>query len=360
MRKKITIISLLAYPIFMNDKNVIHGGSEFALTNIAKNLDKDKFHVDFIIGDFGQEKTTVKDGLTIYRGPKVKNVGIFGGIANFIKLFILIFKINPDIIMSSSAGWLIVELVIIKMILGKKYVFRSSHKNNINGFTDNKGYGFLYRKLMDHIDCIILQNDEDWNVLKKNFDYKGKIVRIRNIQPIPNEKPLDFSQRKHILWVGRSEKIKKPELFLNIAKLVPDKKFLMIMPETDTQVFKRISNLAKQIKNLRIIPGIERKNIMDFYKESEYLISTSEGEGFPNVIVEAMKSGTPVISSLDYDNIIKQNNCGFIADDSEAISKLIIGTRKDKWDVQSTNSWNFSINNFDIRKGIKQYEDLFS
>jgi glycosyltransferase involved in cell wall biosynthesis len=360
-QRKILFASLAAYPLFNEDIDEPHGGAELDLFAIATRLDRRKFDVHFLVGDYGQEETENRKGVTVHRGQKILASGILQGLLNFFRLSRLIRTIDPDVIFTEAAGWLTVELIILKILLGKKIVFRSAHENNINGFTDSRPYGRPYRWLINRIDCFILQNDQDVRLLKTNFKYSKEAIVIRNLQDIPAEAPLSEDGRRHILWVGRSEKIKNPDLFVALSRRLPARTFVMIMPNTNDEIFEAIRSETEGLRNFSLIPGIRRDQIMTYFKEALYFISTSVKEGFPNTIVEAMKHGTPVISAyLDYDRILTEKACGVVLGDSaDALASFIENTDDAAWRSLSANAHAFARDNFDIEKGINTYERIF-
>jgi len=361
MRRRLLIVSLAAYPLFNQRIEAPHGGAELDLYNIARFLDKSLFDVHFIVGDYGQKEMEIFDQVAIHRGQKISQSHFISGLKNFIHLFSTIRKINPDVIFSEATGWMTVELLIVKILLRKKFVFRSAHENNINGLTDSRPYGFLYRLLMNHIDFFILQNEQDRELFQKIFSFKNNTEVIRNLQPIPSNQPLKYENRKHILWVGRSELIKDPALFVLIASKLPMHHFIMIMPKTNQGVFDDTINSLKTIKNLTIIPGVKWSEVMPYFENAKYFISTSIKEGFPNVLLEAMKYGTPIISArLDFDSILSKEGVGLVTGDSaDTIADVIQNMPIDDWNAYSRNAKAFAINNFDITKKIYHYEKIF-
>lgn len=361
VKKKILFVSMAAYPLFNKGAGLAYGGAELDLYNIATTLDPNNFEIHFLTGDFGQNESERYGEVTVHRGQKITNSNALSGAWNFFLLFRIIRRINPDIIFTEAAGWLTVECIIAKLILSKKLIFRSAHIKNINGFTDSRGYGYLYRKLINSIDCFILQNEQDLAVFRSNFKFTKKIIVIRNLQTIPQTAPLVQEKRKHCLWVGRSEEIKDPWLFIEVAKLFPSRSFVMIAPETNRILFHELQESAKKISNLRFIPGLDREALMPFFAEALFLINTSRAEGFPNVILEALKHGTPIISArLDFDSILKEHKCGIISGDSpKHIAQKINSTSDTDWSNYSQNAYAFSQKHFNIINGIKEYERLF-
>ena len=359
-KKRVVFVLLGAYPLFSGDSSKpSHGGAEIDLYSIAKGIDKDRFDVHFIVGDFKQKKRISIDRITLHKGQPIGNSTIPKGICNFLKLLVLIEKINPDIIFSKGVSWQTIQLILIKKILRKKLVLKSSHKRNIESDSlEGSLFGKLFKKLVKNVDVFILQNTEDENVFKKTFPrYQGTLTAIRNAQNIH-----PYTERfpsKMLLWIGRSEAFKQPEKFLEIAALCPSYRCLMIMPNTDHKVFESIKVSAAHIKNIEILTGVPRNEIERHYQEAMFLVSTSKNEGFPNVILESMKNGTPIVSSLDYDGIIHKNYCGFISRTKLEISKFINESTREQWVAMSKNAYRFSRENFDIEKIVEKYEKLF-
>ena len=361
MKKRILLISIPAYPLFNKESGLAFGGAELDLYNIAIKLDKTTFDVHFLTGDFNQKKQEILNGVTVHRGQKIGSSSILIGIKNFLTLLNSVRTINPDVIFTEATGWLTVECIIIKILLRKKFVFRSAHTRNINRFTDSRPYGLLYRRLMRYIDCFILQNEQDVPIFKSSFGFQGKTLVIRNLQNVPKTAPLPREDRQHILWVGRSEEIKDPKLFIDVARLLPNHPFVMVAPKTNHEVFSDLENTSRSIRNLTFIPGLERDALMPYFAQALFLINTSKEEGFPNVILEAMKYGTPIISArLDFDSILDKHDCGLISGSSaESISSAIKNTDGAIWDKYSKNSYQFADLYFNIENGIKEYEKLF-
>lgn len=360
-KEKILLVSYSAYPLFQSKNQAVHGGAEVDMYNIASHLDQKKFDIHFIVGNFGQPRKERVDGITIHAAQKVHNASAFSGITNAFALFILIRKINPDVILAKSLGWLTVELIIIKILLRKKLVFRSSHRKNIDGSADTKPYGKAFRILIKHIDHFLIQNKEDEQILIKNYSFKGPITHIPNLHPIKNIQVERFTERKHFLWIGRSELIKNPGAYLEIAKSLPNESFQMILTETDKAVYEDTITKAMRIPNISIINKMPHLEVLEYFSYARYFITTSFGEGFPNVLIESFSKGTPVLSLyIDFDHMITKEKVGFVGDGSiQSIVAFIKSIDESNWETLSNNAYNLAKNNFEIHNRIQSYEKIF-
>lgn len=357
-KQKILFILLGTYPLFHPDSGMIAGGAEMDLYNVAKQLNKDKFDINFIVGDFGQPQTEIIDNIILHKGSKIKKGNVFTGIMNFLKLAVLIFRVNPDIIFSKGVNWQTIELIILKIIQKKKIIIKSSHIRNIDGSSNASIHGKIFSKLINFIDVFLLQNLNDIELFQKTYPYfKNKLLTIRNFQNIPPYQNRSFS--KNLLWVGRPEKFKRPEKFLELALLLPDWNLTMIMPSSNNEIFFRSQKEATEMKNVRFLPGVPGTEIGKYYLNNHFLVSTSESEGFPNVMLEAMKHGTSILSFIDFDGMVEKNHCGKIIKTIQEAPEILSEISPEEWETMSENCHRFAKENFDAETSIKKYEDIF-
>lgn len=108
-------------------------------------------------------------------------------------------------------------------------------------------------------------------------------------------------QNLSIIHVGRYDIQKNQIGFLKLAKLIKAKYPLVDFCCVGYKVDRKNFELNKLIHELDLNGSVkllgERRDIHDLIAKSYCLISTSLGEGFPNVIAEAMLVGTPVIAT---------------------------------------------------------------
>lgn len=361
-KMRVLFLSYAAYPLFNPEAVGVHGGAELDLFNIATHLNKDKFEIHFVVGDYGQPDHEEINGVYLHTAQKIKNAFLVAGFLNFTSLFFLIKRVNPDVIVTKSLGWLTVETILTKIILRKKMIFRSSHRRNIDGYVDSKLYGKFFRGLINQIDHFLVQNGSDKKILLDTYHFKNPVTHIPNLHPIEKKEPLPLSKRKNILWVGRCEIIKNPGAFLELARLNPQQSFQMILLDTNSQLYDEIQSQAKKIPNISISGKVPRDKIHRFFSEAKYLVITSSGEGFPNVLIEALAQGTPIISlRIDFDNLLSIDTVGYLGDGSvPSISYFINSTPDSTWINLSINAHKLALERFSIERGISAYENILS
>lgn len=173
----------------------------------------------------------------------------------------------------------------------------------------------------------------------------------------PKEK--NFNKPYIILFCGQIAKIKGVyELIQSVPQVLEyEKNFKLILigdgPELD--------NLKKKIKEMRIEEHISftgyksGKEKYDIFKNSHIFVLPSYTEGFPNVVLEAMAAGMPIIATpvggLKY--AIRNSENGFLCESnpphSSNISNLILKLIMDP-------SLMADISNFNIKEVEKKYD----
>ena len=202
-----------------------------------------------------------------------------------IKAFVEIFKKeNPDVIISFMTHTNILAIIASK--IAKKKIIIS--ERIAYDFYNSKILNFIRRLIYPLSDFIVVQTYAD----KKNYDYLRNVDIIYN--PL-NLKTNNIKKENIILAVGRLDKQKGfDNLIKAYSKLETDWKLFIA---GDGQEKKNLENLIKKL-NLRdnIFLIGNQQNIFEWYNRASIFILSSQKEGFPNVLIEAMSMGCSVVS----------------------------------------------------------------
>jgi glycosyltransferase involved in cell wall biosynthesis len=118
-------------------------------------------------------------------------------------------------------------------------------------------------------------------------------------QPIPFEK----KAKMQFLYVGRADPYKDIETIINAIGIVVKKGYediRLILAGSPDSRYNNTKDLTEKLgisENIRWTGYISNEELVKLYQESVALLHPSLYEGFGLQIIEAMQSGTPVISS---------------------------------------------------------------
>lgn len=236
------------------------------------------------------------------------NVGhnLFQSIINNIKRMVFLRKVlngeKPDVAISfmDSAN----VLLSLASLFLKNIICIGSERIHPANYPLPRVWKIMRYGLYGRLDAIVALTKQtaDWIILNTRAK---NIVIIPNpvFFPIPNKEPIrdipsGLNSRRIILAVGRLAVQKRFALLINtFHKISCDFPLwsLVILGDGELQ-----AELESQIKSLGLedrvfLPGMAG-NVAEWYERADLYVMTSEYEGFPNTLIEAMSYGCPAIS----------------------------------------------------------------
>ncbi len=126
--------------------------------------------------------------------------------------------------------------------------------------------------------------------------------------PVGDSSPL---LRREVLWVGRFDRHhKRPLLALDVARHCPGIPFHFVINRGDSEVEHQIRNHCPP--NVWLTDYLPRDAMPEAYCSARLFLSTGSNafEGFPNALLEAAASGTPIISLEEFDGFLERSGAG--------------------------------------------------
>lgn len=171
--------------------------------------------------------------------------------------------------------------------------------------------GFIHKKFttkimqysLNRISCVIAQSTGMKADLIHNFklnNNKIQVIHNPSYNFASNTKESDESTdaRNEILFVGRLTKQKGLNYLLDALKLVAEhipEIHLRIVGSGELEHEIKAKVIELELNNSVTFEGYQT-NLTKYYKRASATVLTSLYEGFPNVLVESISVGTPVIS----------------------------------------------------------------
>jgi len=283
------------------------GGAERVITTLVNEFIKEYDCYLILIENKIEYKIDDRINLIILNDKKVEN--------SFSKLFMIPFlsfklsKIIKEQKFSQILSFLHRSnyINILSSIFSKHKVIISERTTPSAMYNDKTILSFVNKFLTTHLynkaDVIIPASIGIKNDLINNFNLRKeqKVIynpcNVESIQQQSNEL-INFSLNKErtIITVGSLEKVKNQEILIkSFSKLEKDYKLIIVGQGKLEQLLK---NLVKELnlENQVIFVGFD-VNPYKYMSKSSIFVLTSNSEGFPNVLVEAMICGCNVIST---------------------------------------------------------------
>lgn len=138
-------------------------------------------------------------------------------------------------------------------------------------------------------------------------------------------------RREYVLWVGRADSFhKRPRLCLELARRLPDVRFLMVMNEFDPEIEREIK--AARPPNVDIRSCVPFEQMPQVFGRALAFLSTSsdEYEGFPNVLLQAAATETPIVTMHDFADFVQGSGAGVVTgeqiDRVESVLRSLVDT----------------------------------
>lgn len=287
--------------ILINSLTLGRGGTERVIANLSNNSLIQKHNVTIITCAYQESSYDLNE--------KIKHICLDNAIdeinqnkfIRFIrrrrKLKELIKAIKPDIIMSflPEPNFLVLSLrkfVNIPLII--------SVRND-----PKKEYAFLPYKMMMRIlypkaDGYVFQTEEAKNYFKFSKDIFAKSIVIPNpVNPDFIEKRYEGQRENIIVSVGRFDEQKNQKLLIRaFSKIANDYMDYKLVIYGEGKLRKDLEDYIKKLKleDKVFLPG-EKHNIKELIYKAKLFVLSSDYEGIPNSLMEAMALGLPVIST---------------------------------------------------------------
>lgn len=207
-------------------------------------------------------------------------------------------KINTLHIINSRLGWDIVKKHGLALKTVGINIFASLFTDDYDEYYRPVGYAREYLPYCyKYLDLVFSDNETFPKLLCKAYGYPESLFKILRVPP-----PLNMTYKERqtlsppkILWAGRLDRQKRPDLLLEIAKKIPDVEFDIYGSPTLTHEKEIIKGLKKQ-KNVTLLGSFSGAETLPFNIYTAFLY-TSQYDGMPNILIAAAYASIPIVAS---------------------------------------------------------------
>jgi len=346
------------------------GGAERVVANIANSLSERgyKIRITTLVSNesFYPLDNNIIINSALLKVDRSSKLNAYISMAkNFIRAFLFIKKeikrFQPDTVISMLIEADILTHLVKQFGLNFRHICSERNDPSRRNKYIRKYLSYIYRKA----DYFICQG-------KKVAEYYGDIPKSK-VAIIPN--PIDASLIPDSVEEAFSQKI------VAVGRLDPQKNFSLLIdsfsdisedfPQCELVIYGEgfmRNELEEKIKYYGLqekvsLPGAS-KDVLNKIKDASLFVMSSNYEGFPNALVEAMAAGLPVISTdfatgIAHDLVTENNGIVVPVNDRNALSDAIMEIMREP---QLRNKMRIEnqkvINNLSIKKIVSMWENI--
>ena len=263
------------------------GGAELVLINLANYLSKNNEVTIFLINPEGNHQHRIFNKVNLIVSKRKRSKGAY------FELLYLLKKKKPDALLACLVYPITIIGILKNLGLIKcRIVCRISNQIDmdlisINSFLIKK----LYKYSISKFDAVIVQNDVMKDQVLK-ISQKSKIIKILN-PVLSTDLKANSNCRDNFIWVGRLSEQKNYNLLFDASEKINYKINVYAKLQENKDFIERVNASSSSMINLNDFDS----NVKKYMSESRALIITSIYEGLPNVLLESLSVGTPIITS---------------------------------------------------------------
>jgi glycosyltransferase involved in cell wall biosynthesis len=293
------------WPLLSGARDIpVVGGAEVQQSIIAPELAARGYRVSMITLDYGQPDRALVRGVTVHKIYRPEE-GV--PVVRFVyprltRLWRALREIDADIYYQRTAAAVTGFVTAFCRMHGKRSVY--SGASDVDFAPRHPDIRFardrwLFEYGLRNVDRLFVQNTAQGELARANFGRESVLVP-NSYAPPPGAR---CDPRGYVLWVATVRAQKQPEALVEIARRMPDYRFVIVggsdpgrkgeeYVRAMREAFARLPNVEYR----GFVPYAEADRVFD---GARLFVNTSIYEGFPNTFLQAWARGIPTVAFVD-------------------------------------------------------------
>jgi glycosyltransferase involved in cell wall biosynthesis len=302
----VCFVAPMVWPVFAGIPELkFVGGAEVQQSTLARALSEAGFPVSMVCNDFGQADAVRVHGVTVYKTYRLDQ-GV--PVVRFLyprlsTTWAALRRADADIYYTRSSSMLAGVVAAFCRRYGKRSVYAAA--SDIDFLPGKQRLRFrrdrwLYEYGLRHCDVIIVQNAFQQESCFENYGRRATVIPSAYAPP----RGATADENGSVLWAGTVRDYKQPELLLEMARRLPQHRFVMAggaggNRAQDVRYFEGVKREAQALRNVEFAGYIPYAGIEAYFNRARVFVNTSRFEGFPNTFLQAWARGVPTVSFVD-------------------------------------------------------------
>jgi len=302
-RPHICFVAPTAWPVLARSTAIpVVGGAEVQQCFIARALVRRGFRVSMICHDYGQPDRSVVDGITVHRAYRPGD-GL--PVLRFVHprittMWQALKHVGADVYYQRTADVLTTIVAMFCRTHDKRSIFAAASDMDFVPGREEIGLGrdrWIFRFGLRRMDHIVVQNPAQQRDCMRVYGRESTLIRSCYAPPGDAR----ANRGGYVLWVARMGPSKRPELALEIARRLPQYRFVIVggPGDGDDGAYRAIERAAAALPNVDLAGFVPYAKVDQYFDGARVLLNTSQFEGFPNTFLQGWARGIPNVAFVD-------------------------------------------------------------
>ncbi|HJW03207.1 MAG TPA: glycosyltransferase family 4 protein [Azospira sp.] len=305
VRPHVCFVAPQVWPVLARDSRIpVVGGAEVQQTILGRLLVRAGYQVSMICLDYGQPEQVTVDGITVHRAHS-ETAGI--PVLRFFhprltSMWRAMAEVDADIYYQRSAAMLTAVVAVFCRRHGKRSIYAGAADSDFKPGQQIIRYGrdrWLFERGLALVDRVVVQNEQ------QRLDCLHHYGRAAQLIPSCYELPEGShpGPGEFILWAATVRPDKRPELFLDLARRLPQRRFVLVGGAGEGRgardYYDSIRQAATALPNVEVTGFLPLAEAEAYFDRAQVVVNTSPAEGMPNIFLQAWARGIPTVAYID-------------------------------------------------------------
>src|SRR6267143_1963313 len=363
-RPHICFVAPTVWPVFSGDRRIqVVGGAEVQQSYLVREFVRRGYPVSMICMDYGQSDPSIVDGVTVHR-MHAPDSGL--RVVRFLyprltSLWAAMHRANADIYYQRTSDPITGFIAAFCRSRRRLSVYAAAHDWDFDPDLPQIRYGrdrMLFRWGLRNVSGVVVQSERQREALARHYGRDATVVPSCYGYTGKRSCPGGI-----ILWAGTGKRIKRPELFIDLARRCPDYRFRLVGggARDEGGSFDRISREAGTLPNLEMTGFVPFVDVEKCFDDGSLLVNTSVSEGFPNTFLQAWSRGMPTVSFFDPDARWQGHAIGEIVGSLDDMATCVQSLMSDeeRWRRVSSVCREYFAVHHSVDRAVDAYEAVF-
>jgi glycosyltransferase involved in cell wall biosynthesis len=301
----VCFVAPYAWPVLAGDASLgIVGGAEVQQSILARLLARRGCRVSMVSLDFGHAEGAQVDGVRLHKSfaPEAGVPVLRFVHPRLTATWRALRAADAHVYYVRSASMLTSVVAEFCRRHGRRSIYAAASDADFDPRSRQIRYArdrWLYRRGIARMDRIVVQNRAQLEACRRVFGREAALIESCY------EPPARCASGDEVLWVGRLQQGKRPELALEVARRLPHRRFVLVggaahgeqaPPAGWTEDLRARAAALGNVEMTGFLPleAVERR-----FDRARVLLNTSVYEGMPNTFLQAWARGVPTVATVD-------------------------------------------------------------